>query len=146
MVSMPAAVRATSAGAAKSGGNARIGVMVITVLIPINAVLTKLPAGHYNTDLGYALRQFVRDHTGSVDHRTTVIVLGDGRNNYNDPALGAVDEIKRRSRRLIWMNPEYPAQWGTGDSDMDRYAPMCNDVHTVRNLKQLTDAIDSILG
>jgi len=112
----------------------------------INAVLTKLPAGHYNTDLGYALRQFVRDHTGSVDHRTTVIVLGDGRNNYNDPALGAVDEIKRRSRRLIWMNPEYPAQWGTGDSDMDRYAPMCNDVHTVRNLKQLTDAIDSILG
>jgi uncharacterized protein with von Willebrand factor type A (vWA) domain len=112
----------------------------------IEAVLTKLPPGHYNTDLGNALKQFCDRHTGDVDHRTTVIVLGDGRNNYNDPAIGSLDNIKRRSRRVIWMNPEYPAQWGTGDSDMHMYAPLCDAVHTVRNLKQLTDAIDAILG
>ena len=47
MVSMPAAVRATSAGAARSGGNARIGVIVIAVLIPINPVQTTTPSGDW---------------------------------------------------------------------------------------------------
>ncbi len=44
------------------------------------------------------------------------------------------------------MNPEFPRQWQSGDSDMHLYAPLCDDVHTVRNLQQLTDAIDAILG
>jgi len=81
----------------------------------------------------------------AVDHRTTVIVLGDGRNNFNDPAADALGRVCRRARKLIWMNPEYPAQWGTGDSDMPVYAPLCSDVYQVRNLAQLADAIDRIL-
>ncbi len=109
-------------------------------------VLTKMPSGYYNTDLGASLRQFARDYIGGVDHRTSVIVLGDGRNNYNDPALDVVADIEKRARRLIWMTPEYPAQWGTGDSDMLEYAPLCTDVYQVRNLAQLTDAIDHMLG
>ncbi len=112
----------------------------------IISVLTKLPAGYYNTDFGYSLRQFAADHLSDVDHRTTVIVLGDGRNNYNDPAIDTFAEIKRRARRLIWMNPEYPAQWGTGDSDMLDYAPLCSEVFQVRSLVQLAEAIDEMLA
>lgn len=108
-------------------------------------VLTKLPSGYYNTDLGYSLRQFQANHLDAVDSRTTVIVLGDGRNNYNDPGLDAFNHIGRRARKLIWMNPEYPAQWGTGDSDMPAYAPLCSELYQVRNLAQLTAAIDRIL-
>jgi hypothetical protein len=43
------------------------------------------------------------------------------------------------------MNPEYPAQWGSGDSDMMSYVPLCSEVYQVRNLAQLTDAIDRLL-
>ena len=111
----------------------------------VYAVLTRLPPGHYNTDLGASLRQFEARHLDAVDHRTTVIVLGDGRNNYNDPATDALARVGRRARRLIWMNPEYPAQWGTGDSDMPLYAPLCSEVYQVRNLAQLAEAIDRIL-
>jgi hypothetical protein len=111
----------------------------------VYVVLTKLPSGYYNTDLGYSLRQFEANHLDTVDHRTTVIVLGDGRNNYNDPGLDVFSRLGRRARKLIWMNPEYPAQWGTGDSDMPAYAPLCSDVYQVRNLAQLADAIDRIL-
>ncbi len=111
----------------------------------IHTVLTKLPPGYYSTDLGHSLRQFEASHLDAVDHRTTVIVLGDGRNNYNDPALETFSRIGRRSRKVIWMNPEYPAQWGTGDSDMLQYAPLCTEVFQVRNLAQLADAIDHIL-
>jgi uncharacterized protein with von Willebrand factor type A (vWA) domain len=111
----------------------------------VYVVLTKLPAGYYNTDLGFSLHQFEKSFLDTVDHRTTVIVLGDGRNNFNDPALDVLSRLSRRSRKLIWMNPEYPAQWGTGDSDMLVYAPLCSELYQVRNLAQLADAIDHIL-
>lgn len=111
----------------------------------VYTVLTRLPPGHYNTDLGYSLRQFEEKYFDTIDSRTTVIILGDGRNNFNDPGLHTFSNIGRRARRLIWMNPEYPAQWGKGDSDMPAYAPLCTDVYQVRNLSQLADAVDRIL-
>lgn len=112
----------------------------------INQVYDIFPYMPYGTNLGGSLRQFAAYHMGVIDHRTTVIIVGDGRNNYNEPALDVLDEIKRRSRRLIWLCPEYPAQWGTGDSDMLKYAPLCSEVYQVRNLAQLTEAIDKMLA
>lgn len=112
----------------------------------IAAVLTKLPAGHYNTDLGRSLRQLEAQYLGALDSRTTLIVLGDGRNNFNDPALDTFGRLSRRARRVIWLNPEYPAQWGSGDSDMLDYAPLCSAVYQTRSLSQLADAVDRILG
>ncbi|MBC7236321.1 MAG: VWA domain-containing protein [Chloroflexi bacterium] len=112
----------------------------------MRAILAKLPPGHYNTDLGYSLRQFQDKHADALDSRTTFIVLGDARNNFNDPALDVFGDISRRCRRLIWMNPEYPAQWGTGDSDMLAYAALCTEVYQVRNLAQLVEAIDKMLA
>lgn len=111
----------------------------------VQAVLTALPPGYYSTDLGRCLRQFEAEHLALIDSRTTFIVLGDARNNFNDPALETFRNIGRRARRTIWMNPEYPAQWGTDDSDMLLYLPYCDEVHQVRNLEQLTIAIDRIL-
>ena len=108
-------------------------------------ILTRLPPGHYNTDLGGSLHQFEEHHMDTVDSRTTVIFVGDGRNNYNDPAIPIFSKISRRARRVMWLNPEYPAQWGAGDSDMLQYAPLCTEVYQVRNLAQLADAIDRML-
>lgn len=111
----------------------------------IESVLGRIrPPRNYSTDLGRSLETFVRDHLGFVDRRTTVIILGDGRNNYYDPGLRHLETIKRRARRLIWFNPEQRYMWGTGDSDMLLYEPLCDAVHVVRNLRQLGDAIDSL--
>ena len=110
--------------------------------IPI--VLHDLPPGHYNTDLGNSLNTFCHDYMDTVDRRTTVIFVGDGRNNYNDPRLDLVDSLKVRARRIIWMNPEPPYMWGQGDSDMVSYAPLCDAVHQVATLQQLADAIDDL--
>jgi uncharacterized protein with von Willebrand factor type A (vWA) domain len=109
-------------------------------------VFTLFPYIPYGTNLGLSLREFSARHLGTIDHRTTVIVVGDGRNNFNDPELEIVEGIRRRARRLIWLNPEYPRQWGTGDSDMLKYAPLCDAVYRVRNLAQLTEAIDKMLA
>jgi uncharacterized protein with von Willebrand factor type A (vWA) domain len=110
----------------------------------IRGILERIRPGYYNTDLGNSLATFARDQLGTVDHRTTVIILGDGRNNYNDPNLRDFETIKRRARKIVWFNPEGQRQWGTGDSDMPKYVPLCDAVHQVGNLRQLVEAVDSL--
>lgn len=108
-------------------------------------VLSENRPGYYNTDLGASLKTFKRDHMSCITSRTTVILLGDGRNNYNDPRFDIAQEMMRRSRRLLWFNPEPPSQWGTGDSDMIGYAQVASGVYRVSNLRQLAAAVDKIL-
>jgi uncharacterized protein with von Willebrand factor type A (vWA) domain len=55
-------------------------------------------------------------------------------------------ELQRRAKRLIWFNPEQRRQWNTGDSDMLDYEPICDQVFMVRNLAQLSSAVDQLLG
>ena len=81
-----------------------------------------------------------------MDGRTTVIFLGDGRNNHRDPRADLVADLRRRAKRLIWLNPEPPERWGTDDSDMLAYAPRCDAVYTVANLAQLSAAVDRLLA
>ncbi len=112
----------------------------------VSRVLLRMPSGYYNTDLGYSLQNFTHDHLDTLNGRTTLIVVGDGRNNFNDPRLDLFSQMARRSARTIWLNPEPPDKWGSGDSDMHQYAPLCDSVLLVRNLAELTAAVDSLLA
>ncbi len=112
----------------------------------VQRVLQDNPPGYYNTDLGNSLRTFAAEHMNKIDHRTTVIILGDGRNNYNDPRLDIAQDMQRRSRRLIWFCPEPQVQWGSGDSDMHRYAAYADGVYLVNSLRDLANAVDQILA
>ncbi|HYO87958.1 MAG TPA: VWA domain-containing protein, partial [Candidatus Limnocylindrales bacterium] len=111
----------------------------------VERVLRDNRPGYYNTDLGASLASFQRDHLGVVTPKTTVILVGDGRNNYNDPRVDLARDIQRKARRLIWFNPEPQSQWGTGDSDMTRYASSADAVFKVSTLRELAAAVDKIL-
>ncbi len=111
----------------------------------VERVLVENRPGYYNTDLGNSLNTFSEQHMGCVSGRTTIIILGDGRNNFNDPRIDLAQDMQRKSRRLLWFNPEAPHQWGTGDSDMHRYAPASDGVFRVSNLRELAAAVDQIL-
>jgi uncharacterized protein with von Willebrand factor type A (vWA) domain len=110
----------------------------------VEIVLRQLPPGHYNTDLGNSLSSLCQEYIDSVDRRTMVIFVGDGRNNFNDPRTDLVQLLKMRARKVIWFNPESPFMWGQGDSDMLAYAPLCDAVHQVATLRQLADAVDTL--
>ena len=112
----------------------------------IGEVLIRMPPGHYSTDLGYALRQFDDNYRDTLDSRTTLIIVGDGRNNYNNPRLDVFSDMARRARRTIWINPEPPMLWTSGDSDMLQYAPVCDNVVMAATLAELTAAVDHLLG
>jgi uncharacterized protein with von Willebrand factor type A (vWA) domain len=99
---------------------------------------------HAHSNFGRAFRTFANEHLDAVNRRTTVVVLGDARNNYNPPHDQALHEIRRRAERLIWLNPESRNTWGFGDSEMERYAIHCNLVEECRNLNQLYRVIDRL--
>lgn len=111
----------------------------------VASVLWRMPSGHYNTDLGASLDDFNKEYLDVLNQHTTLIVVGDGRNNYNDPRLDLFTMMSRRAARTIWLNPE-PAQLWHGDSDMPRYAPLCNNVFKVGTLQELVTAVDQLLS
>ena len=108
-------------------------------------VLERMPPGYYNTDLGYTLKNFYDGFLDTVDSHTTFIVVGDGRNNFNDPRADIFRTIGKRSQRTIWLIPEPSSTWGTGDSDMQKYAQDCDVILQVRNLAELAAAVDHLL-
>ncbi len=110
----------------------------------VRRVLQSLPPGSYNTDLGASLDRFVHDHLDAVDRRTTVIIVGDGRNNFNDPRIDHFETIKRRAKRLLWFNPEPEPYWDTGDSDIYQYLPLVDTMHQVSNLAELAEAVSRL--
>jgi uncharacterized protein with von Willebrand factor type A (vWA) domain len=111
----------------------------------IASVLWRMPSGHYNTDLGWSLDNFNSDYLDTLNGQTTLLVVGDGRNNYNDPRLDIFSLMARRAARTIWLNPEPPTMWH-GDSDMSKYAPLCHNVLKVSNLRELAEAVDELLS
>lgn len=107
---------------------------------------TVLPYRPYATDLGLCLENFHKKSLDAVNGRTTVVVLGDGRNNFNPARADLLKDIQRRAKRLIWFTPESQPQWGTDDSDMWDYYPNCDEVFVVRNLAQLATAVDKMMA
>jgi uncharacterized protein with von Willebrand factor type A (vWA) domain len=97
------------------------------------------------SNFGHAFQQFCKDHLASVDNKTTVLVLGDARNNYNDPRAHCLREIRSKAKNVIWLNPESPSAWGFGDSVMDAYLPHCDVAEECRNLRQLSRVVDALL-
>lgn len=98
-----------------------------------------------STDYGRLWQTLTERHLDAFTPRTTVLLLGDARNNHLDPGTGALKLLRQRSRELIWLNPEPELDWGTGDSEMDRYRPFCELVRPAGTLAQLEQALDEML-
>ncbi|MCA0323712.1 MAG: VWA domain-containing protein, partial [Actinobacteria bacterium] len=91
---------------------------------------------HRNSDYGTALVDFTDRYLDAVGHRTTVLILGDARTNNTEPRLDALAEIVARAKRVDWLNPESPSQWGAGDSVAHLYGQTV-DMHECANAVQL---------
>jgi len=125
-------------------------------LIEVSEILEKQPVedaiarimamiGYGSSNYGTSLADFEDGWMRCVTNKTTVIILGDARGNRTDPRTDVMARLSQRSKRIIWLNPEYRSAWGTGDSDMYRYAPYCSLVTVCNSLRHLERAIEDIL-
>jgi uncharacterized protein len=96
--------------------------------------------GH--SDYGHAFEVFWQRYGKDIGPKTTVIVLGDARNNYHASNSWVMKEVQRRARHLYWLNPEPRSYWDTGDSIVGDYAAHCDGVFECRNLRQLEKFVE----
>jgi uncharacterized protein with von Willebrand factor type A (vWA) domain len=97
------------------------------------------------TDYGRALLDFKDIAMNDIDNKTTVIMLGDARNNNGLGQTQVWKEVYQRSKRVIWLNPEGRYNWDSGDSIMSEYRPYCSKVETCSTLNDLTRILGSLL-
>ena len=114
----------------------------------LSLVMSGLPAGGLvdvdgDSDYGSAFASFLEDHGSAVTRRTTLVVLGDGRGNGNDPRIPAFEQLTRRARETGWLTPEPKYSWPLGRCDLPLYAEYCDRVQVVRNLHGLDLAAEA---
>jgi uncharacterized protein with von Willebrand factor type A (vWA) domain len=80
-----------------------------------------------------------------VDNKTTIIILGDARNNYGDPKSEIVREMYDKAKRVIWLNPEPRSNWQVGDAEMKKYAPNCHQTEVCNSLTHLERVVSNLL-
>jgi len=97
-----------------------------------------------SSDYGHVLRDFAADYGGQFSRRTVILIVGDARTNYLDPAPGALAEVASRVGKLYWLNPEPRRYWNQGDSVIARYAPLCDQVRECSTLRQIADFVQSL--
>lgn len=99
--------------------------------------------GH--SDYGHALEVFWQRYGSDVGPKTTVMILGDARNNYHASQSWVVKEMRHKARHVYWLNPEPSAYWDTGDSIVGEYGTHCDGVFECRNLRQLERFVDHLV-
>ena len=101
--------------------------------------------GKGNTDYARAFVDFRELCATDINAHSTLIVLGDARNNYYDPRPSVFEQLCRRAKQTFWLNPEARDQWREGDSEMRRYAPYCFRVETCNKLRHIERFADRLL-
>jgi uncharacterized protein with von Willebrand factor type A (vWA) domain len=114
---------------------------------PIDEAITRIMTlmGFGSSNYGNALADFEQGWMKDVTNKTTVIILGDARGNGTDPRVDILEHLSRRAKRIIWLNPEFRSSWGTGDSDIYRYAPYCSLVRVCSTLNDMERVITDLL-
>jgi len=99
--------------------------------------------GH--SDYGHAFEVFWNRWGKEIGPKTTVIILGDARNNYHATQSWVIKEMRQKARHVYWLNPEPRAYWDTGDSVVGEYGVHCDGTFECRNLRQLERFVDHLV-
>ena len=100
--------------------------------------------GDGHSDYGNVFRRFWHMYGhADLDPRTTLIITGDGRNNYRDAGSRCDPSTSGPGRSTgSTLNPA--GEWNTTDSIMETYAPSRHGVFEARNLRQLAESVYQI--
>ncbi len=98
--------------------------------------------GH--SDYGHALGVFWEKYGQDIGPRTSIMILGDARNNYHASESWIIKAMREKARDVYWLNPEPNSYWDTGDSIVGEYAQHCDGTFEVRNLRQLEGFVENL--
>ena len=119
--------------------------------MPVNSILEAIDDGDIidldeNSDYGYAFVAFKEKYLKSLRGKPAIIILGDGRNNYNTPNDHALGEITERAGYTLWLTPEERDMWDLGDCLVERYGAYCDRVEVARNVAELSRFVEELFS
>ena len=91
------------------------------------------------TNYGLAFKSFLDNYGNTINKDTTLIIVGDGVNNHNEPKAKYLQEMADKAARTIWLNPEEEKYWYAPSSAMNAYIPVCSDVVECATIDQLSE-------
>lgn len=94
---------------------------------------------------GQSFERFWKMAGSDLAPRSTVLVVGDARNNFRSTGHEHLQRVRDQVRRVYWLNPEPREHWDSGDSEMQTFVPACHGVYEVRNLTQLATFVEQVL-
>lgn len=98
--------------------------------------------GH--SDYGHAFEVFWNKFGKEIGPKTTVLLLGDARNNYHASGSWVIKEMRQKARHVYWLNPEPKSYWNTGDSIVGEYGTFTDGVYECRNMRQLEAFVEKL--
>ncbi len=99
--------------------------------------------GH--SDYGHSFERFAEKYPDAVGPKTSLLVLGDARNNYRATAMPTFRALCTQARHAYWLNPEPRSYWGSGDSATGVYGELVDEMVECRNVDQLAAFIERVL-
>jgi uncharacterized protein len=117
--------------------------------MPVNCMLETIEKGEIvnlddNSDYGNVFASFKQKHLESMRGKPAIIIMGDGRNNYNEANDWALEEIREKAGYMLWLTPEEREIWQRGDCLIDLYGSYCDRVEVVHNVDELSLVVEDL--
>ncbi len=96
------------------------------------------------SDFGRVLVELLGTRRHLLNRATLVVILGDARNNRRPARADLLRQIRWLCRAVLWLNPEEPERWGTGDSAIPNYARVVDELIPCRNLRELEKSLGAV--
>jgi hypothetical protein len=118
--------------------------------MPVNDLMETIDQGDIvdldeNSSFGQVFLKFKKKFLENVRGRPAFIIMGDARNNYDEANDWVLDEIRDKSRYMLWLTPEERETWNRGDCLMDIYGSYCDKVEVVKTVDDLSLVVEDLL-
>ena len=96
------------------------------------------------SDYGAVFREVAENLLKEVSARATLVILGDGKNNYRSAQTEYLAQISNKVRHVFWLNPLDLQDWNESDNSMKEYQTYCSKVYRCRSASDLQRVVKDV--
>ncbi|EGW40156.1 VWA domain-containing protein [Desulfosporosinus sp. OT] len=96
------------------------------------------------SDYGTVFQELAENKLNDVSSRATLLILGDGKNNYRPAQKEYLAQIAAKVRNVFWLNPLELEEWNERDNMMKEYQNYCSKVYRCRSASDLQRIVQDV--
>jgi uncharacterized protein with von Willebrand factor type A (vWA) domain len=102
----------------------------------------KISSGY--SDYGAVFKEIAEKYLSEFSSNGTVLILGDGKNNYRLPQTEYLVRILEKERYIFWLNPLEIEEWNEPDNMMREYQAYCTHVYRCSSASDLEIIVKNV--